>query len=117
MKLIIAGGRDFIPEEEHFIFLEELNEKENIEEVVSGCAKGADKFGEAWAEINHIPIKKFPADWKKYGKRAGHIRNEQMARYGDALCAFWDTKSRGTKNMIDISKKYGLKVFISEYGG
>lgn len=28
------------------------------------------------------------------------------------LVAFWDGKSRGTKNMIDNAKKYGLTQYI-----
>ena len=57
----------------------------------------------------------FPADWDKYGKAAGFIRNEQMAQNADALVVFWDGKSRGTKNMIELAAKYKLKVRIKKY--
>ena len=57
----------------------------------------------------------FPADWKKYGKSAGYVRNSEMAEVAESLIAFWDGKSRGTKNMIDIAKNKGLKVRIVNY--
>ena len=57
----------------------------------------------------------FPADWDKYGKRAGYLRNVQMAEYADALLAFWDGESRGTKNMIDEALSRGLKVGVKRY--
>ena len=115
MKLIIAGGRDFFPEFDDFEFLETLHKNEKITEVVSGCAKGADSFGELWAEENNIPVKKFPADWKKYGRGAGHRRNKQMADYGEALLAYWDGASSGTKSMIEYAKERGLKVYVKKY--
>lgn len=38
-----------------------------------------------------------------------------MAKYADALIAFWDGKSKGTKHMIDLAKRYGLKVKVIIY--
>ena len=81
-------------------------------EIISGCCTGCDKLGERWALENNIPIKKFPADWQKYGKRAGMIRNRQMAEYGEALVAIWNGKSRGTGNMIKTARELGLKVVV-----
>ena len=65
-----------------------------------------------YANERGYPIKQFPADWNKYGKSAGYKRNEEMAKYADALIAFWDGKSKGTKHMIDLAKRYGLKVKV-----
>lgn len=56
-----------------------------------------------------------PADWKGLGKSAGYKWNEQMAQNADALVAFWDGQSRGTKHMIDLACKYGLKVRVIKY--
>ncbi|MEA1980842.1 MAG: hypothetical protein U9N54_07710, partial [candidate division Zixibacteria bacterium] len=74
--------------------------------------KGVDKLGEEYAEQNYIPLLKFPANWNKYGKRAGYVRNEEMANNADALIAIWDGKSKGTNHMINIAKKKGLLVAI-----
>jgi len=115
MRVIIAGGRKFndynlLKEKcDHYL----LNAKEI--EIVSGTAYGADKLGELYAEERGYPIKRFPADWDKYGKGAGYIRNARMAEYADYLILFWDGMSRGSKNMYDIAKKKGLEVKVVKY--
>lgn len=81
-------------------------------EIVSGTANGADKLGEKYANEKGYLLKKFPADWDKYGKSAGFKRNVEMSNYADALIAFWDGKSKGTKHMIDLAKRYELKVKV-----
>jgi hypothetical protein len=112
MRTIIAGGRDF---NDFTMLCESMDEIPwVVSEVVSGTAKGADRLGERWAGDN--PVKLFPADWNKHGKAAGHIRNSEMAKYAEALVAFWDGKSKGTKGMIETAVKKGLyvKVFFYE---
>lgn len=110
MKTIIAGIRDYAPREIDTNYLDQ--EKGQITEVVCGCASGVDEFGRRWAVANNIPVKKFPADWDRYGKSAGPIRNGQMARYAERLIAFWNGTSRGTQNMIDQATKNGLRVTV-----
>jgi glycerophosphoryl diester phosphodiesterase len=75
-----------------------------------------DTLGEQWAKGKMIPIKRFPADWRTYGKQAGPRRNEDMARYADQLIAVWDGVSPGTRNMIWRARRYGLTVFVFTYG-
>jgi hypothetical protein len=115
MKVIIAGGRDFnnyeLLREKCDIILS--NQKELV--IVSGRASGADSLGERYAKEKGYEMELFPADWKKYGKSAGYVRNSEMAEVAESLIAFWDGKSRGTKNMIDIAKNKGLKVRIVNY--
>jgi hypothetical protein len=115
MKVIIAGGRGF----DNYNLLSDSCDKilsnQNQVEIVSGTANGADKLGEKYANEKGYPIKQFPADWDKYGKSAGYKRNEEMAKYADALIAFWDGKSKGTKHMIDLARRYELKVRIVYY--
>jgi len=112
MKVIIAGSRTITDIE----LVEKAIEDSpfDITEVVTGCARGVDTLGIKFAWEHMIPKKEFPADWDKYGKAAGFIRNKQMAEYADALIAVWDGKSKGTAHMIDIAKKEGLEVFIYE---
>ena len=129
MKIIVAGTRTFSDYEllsktmDGFISVFcglQIYYGTDIE-IVSGTANGADKFGERWAEEQkssyrkNIKLKQFPADWEKHGKAAGLIRNEQMADYGQALIAFWDGKSRGTKHMIQTALKKGLMVKVVYY--
>jgi hypothetical protein len=112
MKVIVAGSRDVID----YLIVEEAIRSSpfanDITEVVSGTARGVDRLGENYAKFNNIPIKRFPANWDKYGKRAGYLRNAEMAHYSDALVAVWDGVSPGTKHMIDLATKEGIEVFI-----
>lgn len=110
MRTIIAGSRTL---NDYRIVAQAMSEfAEEVTEVVSGCASGVDQLGEQWAKNHPVRLARFPADWEKYGKSAGPIRNRQMAEYADALVAIWDGKSRGTKNMIEEAKKRGLIVFV-----
>jgi len=77
-----------------------------------GDDAGADRLGEQWASKHGIPVKQFPAQWRKHGHSAGYKRNETMADNADALIALWDGKSRGTKHMIDIARRKGLPVYV-----
>ena len=84
-------------------------------EIVSGGAKGADMLGERYAAEKGYAIKRFTAEWGKYGKKAGPIRNTEMARYADALVAFYDGESRGTANMIKAAKGNNLQIRVIYY--
>jgi hypothetical protein len=117
VKLIIAGGRDF---NDYNLLKEKLDHllsklpNDDIE-IVSGCARGTDSLGERYAKEKGIPVKQFPAKWGQYGKRAGYLRNEEMALYATHCICFWDGESKGTKHMIDISKKQNLNLRIVRY--
>ena len=106
MHIIIAGCRYFNDyskvEKEVMNYIGPFIGKIDIE-IISGGATGADALGD---------LKIIPADWKTYGRSAGPRRNEQMARIAGTLIAFWDGKSRGTKNMIDTARKLGLRVKV-----
>jgi YspA, cpYpsA-related SLOG family len=115
MKVIIAGSRNF----NNYELLKEkcdkiLSEQKDVE-IVCGMAKGADLLGKQYQEEKGYQLKEFPAEWDKFGKSAGYIRNEEMAKYSDSLIAFWDGKSKGTKHMIDLAEKYKLKIRIIKY--
>lgn len=116
-KVIIAGGRYFSDYELLKKTCDEFLQDKTGEEIViiSGHASGADTLGERYAQEKGFKIETYPADWKKYGRAAGTIRNEQMANIANALVAFWDGKSKGTKSMISLAKKKGLQVFVAQY--
>jgi hypothetical protein len=110
MRVIVAGSRTFWDYGYLCKILDEY--KDEISELVSGCARGADTLGIMWAEENDVPVAKFPAQWSLYGKSAGYKRNVEMAKHSDALIAFWSGESVGTAHMIDIARKYNLPVFV-----
>jgi hypothetical protein len=105
MKTIIAGGRDYQLDEWDLGQLDQIG----ITEVVSGGAPGVDTSGESWAEYNLLPVKCFPADWKKHGRAAGPIRNRQMAEYADAVALF--KGGIGTQSMFNEAKRAGIKIY------
>lgn len=126
MKVIIAGSRNFNDYEKLKEFCDSvLSNQKNIE-IVSGTADGADKLGERYAKEKGYTLTEFPAKWKdltakpcfvRYDKNrepynvlAGLNRNEEMAKYSDALIIFWDGKSSGSKNMIESATKHKLKI-------
>ena len=119
IKLIIAGGRDFNDyqllqlETQRFLVEQGFNPSQLI--IVSGNAKGADSLGEEFAEKYNFPIATYPADWNKNGKAAGPIRNEEMANFATHAIIFWDSISRGSKNMIETARKYNLIYKIVKY--
>ena len=117
-RVIIAGTRTFtdytLLQRECNHLLSEKQRTHNIV-VVSGTARGADTLGERYARERGFQLRRFPADWDKYGKKAGMLRNYRMADNADALIAFWDGTSRGTANMIDIARKKNLPVRVIRY--
>lgn len=117
-RVIIAGSRSF---QDYDLLCQHADKmlarvrQDHKIIVVSGGAHGADELGELYAVNRGYEIKAFSADWDRYGKSAGYIRNEEMARNADALIAFWDGQSHGTKHMIDLAEKYKLKVSVKQY--
>ena len=110
MKTIIAGCRTITDPQ---ILLDALKYVTwDITEVVCGMAPGVDTLGLNWANDNRIPVKRFPANWKKHKNGAGPIRNSEMAEYSDALLAIWDSKSTGTADMINKAVAKGMKIFV-----
>lgn len=114
MKLIIAGSRTIslsIGDFDEYFHRFDLSVNPEDTEIVSGTAKGVDKSGEYYAKECSLPIHRFPADWDKYGKGAGHIRNKQMADYADALLLIWDGESKGSANMKANMEKLKKPVY------
>ena len=113
-KVVIAGSRTITDKK---LLDDAIHESGfDISEVISGTARGVDQLGEQWAQEHNIPIRKFPADWTKYGKSAGYRRNEEMIIYvyqnRGAVIALWDGSSLGTQHTIDLAKKYKIPIYI-----
>lgn len=110
--MLVCGGRDFSDAELLRDCLNELLERYPITTVVHGAARGADSLAGEWAEDCGLLVEEYPADWNKYGKAAGPIRNQQMLESltpgEDIVVAF--PGGRGTQDMIDRSRKAGVYV-------
>lgn len=117
-KVIIAGGRDFnnyeLLKEKCDYYLSSAVTSGDTIIIVSGTANGADRLGGRYAQEKGYKVERHPANWNELGKRAGYIRNEEMAQVCHALIAFW-SGSRGTKHMIDLAEKYKLHIRVVNY--
>lgn len=83
-----------------------------VSTVLCGKALGADTLGERYALTRGLPLEYYPANWDKYGKQAGFIRNTTMADNAEALIALWNGFSRGTAHMIRQAEARQLHVFV-----
>lgn len=128
LRIIVAGSRDFKDYQllsdtlmEYLEIMDDTDLVDNPSQVkfISGTAKGADTLGEQFAYTYEYEVVRFPADWNTYDKSAGYRRNAEMAKYASeaygVLFAFWDGKSKGTKHMINLAKRYGLEVHVVIY--
>jgi len=112
MKIAIVGSREFsdmkfaqrvIMKELLFAIpcTDDVNQEELV--LVSGGARGIDTLAEQEADKLKMNKTIFPAEWNKYGKSAGFIRNELIIKEADRVIAFWDGRSKGTKHSINIA--------------
>ena len=115
MKLAIVGSKTFT---NYDYLVQSIKDNFNIleiTEIISGGAEGADTLAERFAEENKIKITVFEAEWTKYGRPAGMIRNKDIIKNCDYVIAFWDGKSPGTKDSINLSiqkKKFCKIIYV-----
>lgn len=83
--------------------------------VVSGGSMGPDRAAVHQAMHCKVGYKVYPAEWDKYGRSAGVIRNELIVKDSDVVVAFWDGKSKGTLNSINWAQKLKLP-YVIVYG-
>jgi len=132
MRMIIAGSRDIgtkkvngrrvqLPLEECPWLEEAFNLcdwKHRITEIVSGKAIGVDNLGEQLADKFGLEKCIFPADWTRFGDRAGPLRNSDMADYTDiAIVVMKPGWSVGSRDMIRQMDKRKKPVLIFEVIG
>lgn len=108
MKIAIIGSRKI-----KTINLEKLLcEWKNIDEIISGGSKGIDTCARNYALAHNLKLTEFLPDYKRYGRKAPLIRNNQIIASADEVIAIWDGKSAGTKYVIEQCKKLNKKITI-----
>lgn len=105
MKLGIIGSRSF---SDYDLLCKEVSKFEDITLIISGGASGADLLGERYAREHKIPTRIFYPDWKKYGSRAGFLRNSDIVRSSEHIIIFWDGISRGSQDSINKAKELNI---------
>lgn len=108
MIVLVCGGRDF---NNKSLLFEALNSVPfTITKIVNGAAKGADKLSTEWAKEKGIQYVEYPAEWNKYGKIAGPVRNSQMLQDEDIDYVVAFPGGRGTEDMIGKAKAKDIEV-------
>lgn len=107
--VIIAGSRTITTERFPTRKIDELLSQLDAPVIISGGAKGVDLCGERYAIDRGLKVERYPANWHRFGRAAGMVRNQHMSWRASHLIAVWDGQSRGTANMIEIAKRDGLK--------
>lgn len=110
MRILVCGGRNFSNKERLEYILSHTIWWEIITCLIHGGAKGADSLAGEWAERIGIKVEVYPADWDKFGKAAGGIRNQQMLDEGDPDLVIAFPGGSGTADMIRRSRKAGIEV-------
>lgn len=110
MKVIIAGSRNI---NDYALVTKAMKQCGfDVTEVICGMATGVDTLGDRWARANNIPVKEMPADWNRHGKRAGVLRNVEMANYADAAVVIWDGVSPGSRHMVNEMIRKNKPYFV-----
>lgn len=115
MKLLVCGSRKWTNETLLNEILNKVNAIFNVSLLIEGECDGADKLSRLWAKSKNIPVKPFPADWKKYGRSAGPIRNSEMLKENpDLVVAFHNDfkNSKGTRDMLEKTVCAGIDVYL-----
>ena len=113
MKVIVCGGRDYSDIRNVFMKLDEFHVETPITELMQGGAAGADYIAKTWAEKRGVTVHTIKADWKKYGRSAGPVRNGEMLKWGpDVVIAF--SGSIGTEDMKNKAMNSKVRVVVFE---
>lgn len=78
--------------------------------IVHGDSRGADRLAARVARELGMDTESHPADWRRWGKSAGWVRNSQMAQAGAVLCVAFPG-GRGTASMVSIAREARIPVF------
>ena len=109
MRFLVCGGRKF----------NDYNRLEHIlnfyvglptDVIIHGGAQGADYLAGVWASVHGVPVEVYPAEWDKYGKSAGYIRNAKMLKEGRPHIVIAFPGGKGTKMMVELAKKAGVQI-------
>lgn len=117
LRILVCGDRNW----ENVELIQEWLEAFNLSDqwlqitLIHGNAKGADTIASEIARGWAWNIVSYPAEWGKYGKSAGQIRNREMIKENpDVVLAFHsDLKiSKGTRDMVLLAVKEGIETHL-----
>ena len=111
MKLAVVGSRTFYDYDLlercllRYFSLDDL-------EILSGGARGTDALAARFAREHGLALRIIEADWERLGRVAGPVRNSRLVQEAEVLVAFWDGRSRGTRDSIAKARRAGKRVLV-----
>jgi predicted Rossmann fold nucleotide-binding protein DprA/Smf involved in DNA uptake len=110
MKLAIVGSRSF---DDYYLLSRVAAEQfPDATQIISGGAAGADRLAAQYAGDHGLELTEHRPDWKRLGRAAGQIRNRDIIDAADAVLAFWDGSSRGTRGGLEYARKQGKRIVV-----
>ena len=112
MKVLVCGSRLWT---DPWLILAELRKLPSDVTIIHGGARGADRLGGTMAEGIGLKVIEVPAEWGRYGRSAGPIRNQKMLDMKpDLVLAFHEDRGlgKGTAHMVRIARKAGVEVRV-----
>jgi hypothetical protein len=103
MRLAVVGTRTFAGEDVLTSYLDRYRARHGELVIISGGARGADRMAADYARRHGLELVVFRPDWVANGRRAGALRNRRIVDAADALVAFWDEASLGTRISLDMA--------------
>lgn len=109
-RVLVCGGRGYADRDFLAEVLDRIHAVDPIEAIIHGNANGADSLAGWWADLRGVKNIPHPADWKKHGKAAGPIRNQEMIDISEPTVVLAFPGGRGTADMIRRARKAGVPV-------
>lgn len=107
---LVCGGRDYNDQRSMFEVLDALYEEGRFNAIVQGGARGADALAKSWAEMNEVHCETVDAEWERFGRSAGPIRNVRMLHEFDPVIIVASPGGAGTAHMCREARKAGKLV-------
>lgn len=93
-RTLVTGSRTWADKAAVYGQLDDLLREHRMLTVVHGaCPSGADAIAAEWvvrafrtSELGIVDSEPHPADWRRHGRAAGHIRNSEMVKAGAGVC-------------------------------
>lgn len=110
MRVLVCGDRTW---NKASAIHRELAKLSSITCIIEGGAPGADSIAYSWASEMVVECETYRADWIRFGKAAGPLRNQRMLTEGkpDLVLAFHPNidRSKGTRHMVEIARRAGVE--------
>lgn len=124
MRLLVTGSRDWTDSEQIYAAMgwvkmvwvtlpsKRLGTREQAILVHGACPTGADDIADRHAPLLGFDVERHPAQWSRYGKRAGFVRNAEMVDASADVClAFIRNRSKGASMCAELAEKAGIPTY------